>query len=758
MHTAFPAYRYPIDEPPFDDPCDPSYLANRHPQDGRPSLPRLLTVEDDAGGPLDRDQKASELFLSPFSTGAASHIVPASAPEPLAFSPASQDADLSSSPAAMFLSSFSPVAPTISFAPDDEGQLVAGYTLGPVIARGGFSTIRRAHSAATGATVAVKIVRRADLVAQPAVRDKLAHEAAVWAGLTHEHILPLFSAVHTAFADFFVMPLCPAGSLFDMLAREGTPALPPDDAGMLFRQVVRGLRYLHEAAGYVHRDLKLENVLVDESGVCRIADFGMARRIGETDVDAAGAGELASSQSMFLPPAAAATLRRQSTTAPRALRERLQQRESYASRRKASNPLPATHTPRAAHEQAFEAGSLPYAAPELLMPHERALPADPAQDMWALGVMLYALLVGRLPFMDPFEPRLQMKIVHGEICTSDPDDRPLTHHSPGVYERVPSIGTEAERVIDGCLERNVEDRWTVAMVDDVAWGVGWNTVIEPPYEPEPERRSRHPSRGERAARRSLSRCALASRSCSRERPPSLSPERRRRTPPDSLGPTRTSLSRTRTAVPPPTVLSPTASLTSTASSALSASVERAHARQRSESRSPLPPTPTDGAVPLPPVERGRKGFGAAPSPLVRELELGIREEDEDADALGPIDAFALPPKAVVVDLPAAAAAVPVERGRQRRPAARASTSVSVPARQARGRSSVSRGPGDASAPWLMGNSAGWNPSPSRPAPPLAWTLSDDAAPRPVDLKAGLRSRSVGFELRRANSDSATCEL
>jgi len=48
---------------------------------------------------------------------------------------------------------------------------------------------------------------------------------------------------------------------------------------MMFRQVVRGLRYLHEEARLVHRDIKLENVLVDEMGLCKIADFGTAKPI-----------------------------------------------------------------------------------------------------------------------------------------------------------------------------------------------------------------------------------------------------------------------------------------------------------------------------------------------------------------------------------------------------------------------------------------------------------------------------------------------
>jgi MAP/microtubule affinity-regulating kinase len=64
----------------------------------------------------------------------------------------------------------------------------------------------------------------------------------------------------------------------------------------------------------------------------------------------------------------------------------------------------------------FQTGSLPYAAPELLMPHF-STPArvDTAQDIWALGVMLYAMLTGRLPFTDTFDPRLQMKILHGKF-------------------------------------------------------------------------------------------------------------------------------------------------------------------------------------------------------------------------------------------------------------------------------------------------------------------------------------------------------
>ncbi|KAK0185646.1 kinase-like domain-containing protein [Armillaria mellea] len=309
------------------------------------------------------------------------------------------------SPASMFLSAFNPT-PSVS-----SDEVVAGYTLGEIIGYGGFSIIRRAYSTSGGA-VAVKIVRHSDLLGQgkvPLARKRLEHEAEVWASLSHEHVLPLFSTAHKPTADYFFMLYCPAGSLFDILKRE--ERLPQDEAGMMFRQVVRGLRYLHEVAMYVHRDMKLENVLVDDMGTCRIGDFGMAKRIGEGENAVETDDEHEASN----------------TGIHRAV--------SFAEK---------VHS--------FQPGSLPYAAPELLS----TLPclSDPSQDIWALGIMLFALLTGKLPFVDSFEPRLQIKIRHSDI--NFPSD----------------VGRSTERVLRGCLDRNVSSRWTISMVDEVAWGVG----------------------------------------------------------------------------------------------------------------------------------------------------------------------------------------------------------------------------------------------------------------------------------------------
>lgn len=422
-----------------------------------------------------------------------------------------------------------------------EADLVAGYRLGTIIGHGAFSTVRQAtsittHGASPPSVVAVKIVRQTDnRPGASEARLRLSHEVKIWSQLSHEHILPLFQFVEASEATYFFTLYCPAGSLLDIInahKADGLDGVGMDDAGMLFRQIVRGLKYLHEVVRLVHCDIKLENILVDDQGSCRIADFGLSKWI--TDVQGKS-GNGRDSNALHGLPVHLSLLRSRG----RHHRNNLPfTRDPGKAHRTSESIHPRDDLPTHPHHR-FPPGSLPYAAPELLAPQPTSLAATTAQDVWALGCVLYALLFGQLPFSDPFEPRLQMKIVRGiwklpsncgrsgprrprmnsnsrsrsrtrvtfarprEPSTSrtsaakTPNSATFVSNSPTLTRNRSStreltsrqgrstsrpegkkIGRVAENVLHGSLCVSMSERWTVSMIDEVGWAVGWDLDVD----------------------------------------------------------------------------------------------------------------------------------------------------------------------------------------------------------------------------------------------------------------------------------------
>lgn len=640
--------------------------------------------------------------------------------------PLSESESVSMSPAMMFLAAFSQSAPAPP-TPDAEGQSIRGYVLGPIIAYGGFSVIRRASSP-SGNVAAVKIVRRSDLEKQvdPSLaRKRLNHEAQVWASLSHEHMLPLFFSEHTPSADFFFTPLCPAGSLYDILIRDGCPSLPHDDVGMMFRQIVRGVRYLHEIAGYVHRDIKLENVLVDEMGVCRISDFGLTRKIGRVDDD----------DPLDQPDDHSAIHRHRSTShshtsraAKSSLHSHLSMRHHLPRRHRLSTAIGGDIPPvHPAH--AFQQGSLPYASPELLQPQApRCNGANPAQDIWALGVLLYALLTGRLPFSDSFEPRLQMKILHG------------------VYDMPSGISRGAKHVLKGCLERCVSTRWTIAMVDEMAWGVGWRQVDDtsPVAHKDEFQFVDYPTHRSPSSSNSRSRsCAWRRASPNRPRDEETSPRRSNR----SLS-TASSISTrctSRSVSRPPVVrypLSPTYD-------------ELSHSVVSASSSLSVPPLDIGGpdliASPGPSPERGRRPKKAGFSPSnqhtpslatsSRPSELLSGDLDTDVEMLDNTARYITAVAEATVHRSGAAPSA-IER-------LKAIQEAQPPSKSKRAESTP-----PASAAWSRKSRPRTKEDPfSYQAPEIhgagGFLREPSATPIPITPKAGTRSRSVGYDTYHA---------
>lgn len=342
------------------------------------------------------------------------------------------------SPASAFLSHFSPgnslrSAPTI--APDGMGARVLDYVLDKVVGRGGFSTVRKATHVSTGEVFACKIVKRDDLSDRSGSLERFEEEIKTWKNLPrHPSLLPLIEMHRTPFATFLIIPYFPGGSLLDVLKREGGCE---KTAQKWFPGVVAAVSAMHEGyedfeGGMLHGDLKLDNFLVDHNGRVVVCDFYMAQIIS-TPIAAT------------IPPPMGKTMPSHPHPHHRASRHASPQ--SSKTRTPQFEPLP---------QQPFPSASLPYAPPELL----RAPPTHPTlgQDIWALGVILHALLTGRLPFVDSFDPRLQMKILRGQ------------------WELPQWIGREWQECLLGCLEGQLERRWTIKKVRECDAVIGWREV------------------------------------------------------------------------------------------------------------------------------------------------------------------------------------------------------------------------------------------------------------------------------------------
>ena len=102
------------------------------------------------------------------------------------------------------------------------------------------------------------------------------NETRILSSISHPFVTNKYAALVTRTNLLLVMEFCPGGDLFDQLYRHKSFSLK--DVRIFSSQILLPLEYLH-ALGIVHRDLKLENVLVAQDGALKLTDFGFAKKI-----------------------------------------------------------------------------------------------------------------------------------------------------------------------------------------------------------------------------------------------------------------------------------------------------------------------------------------------------------------------------------------------------------------------------------------------------------------------------------------------
>jgi serine/threonine-protein kinase len=153
------------------------------------------------------------------------------------------------------------------------------------IAAGGMGEVFRAHDAVLAREVAIKVLHRS-LAGDPAFVDRFRREARAAAGLAHPNIVNVYDWGAVDGVYYMVMEYVRGPSVRHLLNEQGR--MEPAQAAEILRQTLLALGHAHHE-GFVHRDMKPENLLVTQEGVVKVADFGLARAYADGRVTQAGA-------------------------------------------------------------------------------------------------------------------------------------------------------------------------------------------------------------------------------------------------------------------------------------------------------------------------------------------------------------------------------------------------------------------------------------------------------------------------------------
>jgi WD40 repeat protein/serine/threonine protein kinase len=260
------------------------------------------------------------------------------------------------------------------------GRVIKGYELLELIGQGGFGAVYRAYQPAVKREVAIKVILP-QYVSDPEFIRRFEAEAQIIAHLEHFHIVPLYDYWREAGGAFLVMRWLRGGSL---RARLKQGHWPLEDVGRLFDQIGAALSVAHRA-GVIHRDLKPDNILLDEDQNAFLADFGIARDLHN----------LTEQNSLYLKE----------------------------------------------EEQGRLMGSPHYLSPEQI----KATRVSPQTDVYSLGIMLYEVLTGVLPYEG---------LPLSTIITKH-----LQEPLPPVHESRPDVPEVFNRIISKATEKEWSDRY-----------------------------------------------------------------------------------------------------------------------------------------------------------------------------------------------------------------------------------------------------------------------------------------------------------
>jgi serine/threonine-protein kinase len=265
-------------------------------------------------------------------------------------------------------------------------SLSGRYRLEARIGAGGMSTVYRATDQTLERQVAVKLMNR-EVAGDSDLLERFRREARAVAQLSHPHIVGVIDAGEDDKRPYIVFEYVEGETLKERIRRLGR--LPVSEAVAYAIEIARALGAAH-ARHIVHRDVKPQNVLIDEEGSAKVTDFGIARTMEEDGLTSDG----------------------------RVI------------------------------------GTTDYVSPEQAL----GRPVTGQSDLYSLGIVLYEMLTGEVPFKGESQVAVAMKHVREEI--------------PDVQVMRPEISAALGAVVDAATAKRVDERYAddaemIADLEDV---------------------------------------------------------------------------------------------------------------------------------------------------------------------------------------------------------------------------------------------------------------------------------------------------
>lgn len=149
-----------------------------------------------------------------------------------------------------------------------------------MLGRGAFGKVSLGMHKLTRKLVALKSINK-EYMSDKKQKSKVMHEVGILLRLRHPSVVKLYETFETKRHMLLSMELCAGGDLLNYVRKR--KKLDETSAKIIFKQIIEGLGYIHRKR-ILHRDIKLDNILLDGKGNVKIADFGVSKLVKPGDV------------------------------------------------------------------------------------------------------------------------------------------------------------------------------------------------------------------------------------------------------------------------------------------------------------------------------------------------------------------------------------------------------------------------------------------------------------------------------------------